>query len=268
MPFHYTRIEDLAPHYDQIYLSPHLDDAALSCAGSIANFVALGHSVLVVTICAGSPAPNSAFSAFAQQQHRQWRLPPEQAVQQRIQEDIAALETLGADCLLLDLLDAIYRVPAAYHDEASLFGLTAAGDPLGPALRAQVAALVARYPNAIFYAPLAVGMHVDHQITYTVASEFVRGGVDIAFYEDFPYAATTGALERRLAALGGAELFLPVVISIDATLARKISALESYTSQIGTLFGDLATMAARVTAYAESLRPDEGTYGERIWMPR
>ncbi|WP_129626396.1 PIG-L deacetylase family protein [Candidatus Oscillochloris fontis] len=268
MPSHYTRIEDLAPHYDHIYLSPHLDDAVLSCAGSIANFIAAHQSVLVVTVCAGSPPANGPFSPFAQHQHHQWRLPPDQAVQQRILEDIAALETLGADCLLLDLLDAIYRIPAAYHDESSLFGLVVPGDPLGPALRAQMAALVARYPNAIFYAPLAVGMHVDHQATYTVAAEFVRGGVNIAFYEDFPYVTVNGALERRLAQLGGAELFLPVVITIDATLPRKISAIESYTSQIIALFGDLPTMAARVTAYAEGLRPDAGTYGERIWMPR
>ncbi len=268
MPSHYTRFEDLAPHYDQIYLSPHLDDAVLSCAGGIANVVAADQSVLVVTICAGSPAPGTVFSPFAQHQHRQWRLPPDQAMQQRVQEDVAALETLGADCLLLDLLDAIYRVPDAYHDETTLFDLAVPGDPLGPALRTQIAALVARYPNAIFYAPLAVGMHVDHQITYTVASEFVRGGVNIAFYEDFPYVAEPNALERRLGTLGGAELFLPMVINIDTTLARKISAIESYTSQIGTLFGDLSTMAARVTAYAESLRPDAGTYGERIWMPR
>jgi LmbE family N-acetylglucosaminyl deacetylase len=268
MPHHFTNLDDLAASYDHIYLSPHLDDAALSCGGSIARFVADGQSVLVVNICAGSPPADGVFSPFAQQMHRQWALPPTEAVRQRIQEDVEALETLGADCYLLDRLDAIYRMPDAYVDDATLFGTVAPDDPLADSLRGQVSALATRFPAAIFYAPLGVGQHVDHQATHDIAVEFVRGGLSMAFYEDFPYVAVAGAIDRRLAQIGGAEIFLPSVTDIDATLARKISAVESYGSQISTLFGDVATMARSVTAYAEGLRPDSGTYGERIWMRR
>ncbi|MEI7770652.1 MAG: PIG-L family deacetylase [Chloroflexales bacterium] len=268
MPHHYIRLEDLAATYDHIYLSPHLDDAALSCGGSIARFVAGGQSVLVVNICAGSPPADSVFSPFAQQMHRQWALPPAEAVRLRIQEDVEALETLGADCYLLDRLDAIYRMPAAYVDDATLFGTVAPGDPLADSLRGLISALAARFPAAIFYAPLGVGQHVDHQATYDSTAEFVRSGLSVAFYEDFPYAATAGALEHRLAQIGGAEIFLPSITAIDATLARKISAVESYRSQISTLFGDLGAMSRSVSAYAEGLRPESGTYGERIWMQR
>ncbi len=268
MPHHDIRLDDLATAYDHIYLSPHLDDAALSCGGSIARFIADGQAVLVVTICAASPPADCAFSPFAQQLHRQWALLPAEAVRLRIQEDVQALETLGADCYLLDQLDAIYRMPAAYGDDATLFGSVAPGDPLADSLRGQISALAARYPAAIFYAPLGVGQHVDHQATYAVAAEFVRNGLSLAFYEDFPYVTLPDALERRLAQIGGAEIFLSSVTNIDATLARKISAVESYRSQIRTLFGDVAAMARSVTAYAEGLRPELGTYGERIWMKR
>jgi LmbE family N-acetylglucosaminyl deacetylase len=266
MPHHYTSLDDLAATYDHIYLSPHLDDAALSCGGSIARFVGAEQTVLVVNVCAASPPPAGPFSPFAQRLHQQWGLPPTEAVRRRIEEDIAALETLGPDCLLLDQLDAIYRQPDAYHDDASLFGAVAPGDPLDAALRGHLAALVARFPAAIFYAPLGVGQHVDHQIVYDVALSFAHDGLSMAFYEDFPYVAASGALDRRIAQIGGAAVFLPSVTDIDTTLARKISAIESYTSQISTLFGDLVAMAQRVTAYAETLRPEVGTYGERIWM--
>ena len=40
---------------DHLYLSPHFDDAALSCGGQIATFTAAGQSVLVVTITGGDP---------------------------------------------------------------------------------------------------------------------------------------------------------------------------------------------------------------------
>ncbi|NNJ09730.1 PIG-L family deacetylase [Chloroflexales bacterium ZM16-3] len=268
MPRHYTNLDDLAATYDHIYLSPHIDDAALSCGGSIAGFVGAGQSVLVVNICAGSPPPEGPFSPFAQQLHRQWALPPDEAVRRRIQEDIEALETLGADCLLLDALDAIYRMPDAYTGDDTLFGTVAPDDTLADALRGHVAALAARFPAAIFYAPLGVGQHVDHQVTYAAAADLAQRGMSLAFYEDFPYVAKPTALTERMAKIGGAEIFLPSVTNIDATLARKISAVEAYASQIGTLFGDLAAMASSITAYAEGLRPEAGTYGERIWMRR
>ncbi len=268
MPRHYTSLDDLAATYDHIYLSPHIDDAALSCGGGIARFVGAGQSVLVVDICAGSPPPAGPFSPFAQQLHRQWALPPDEAVQLRIKEDIQALETLGADCLLLDMLDAIYRMPVAYADNDTLFGSVAAGDTLADSLRGHLAALAARFPTAIFYAPLGVGQHVDHQATYEAAAGLALSGTSLAFYEDFPYVASPGALEKRLDQLGGAAIFLASVTDIDATLPRKISAIEAYASQIATLFGDLEAMASKVMAYAEGLRPEVGTYGERIWMHR
>jgi len=55
-------------------------------------------------------------------------------------------------------------------------------------------------------------------------------------------------------------------IDIDATLMRKIGAIEAYASQIVSLFGDAETMRRTVVEYAEALRPDVGTYGERLWL--
>src|ERR671924_35132 len=58
--------------YDHVYLSPHLDDAALSCGGAIARHSSAGARVLVVTICTALPSPEGPFSSFAEEQHRQW----------------------------------------------------------------------------------------------------------------------------------------------------------------------------------------------------
>jgi LmbE family N-acetylglucosaminyl deacetylase len=268
MPVHYTRLADLPAHYSHIYLSPHFDDAALSCGGSIARFVAAEQPVLVVTICSGSPPADSTYSAFAQHQHTQWGVAPEQAMQQRLREDIEALETLGADSYQLDLLDAIYRCPEDYVNDATLFGSVAAHDPLGAALRDELIALHERYPQAIFYAPLAVGNHVDHQATYAAAQHLLERGAILAFYEDLPYAIAPQALEQRLATLGGGDHFLPTITTIDATLARKMSAIASYTSQIGVLFGTLEQMETQISRYAQQLTANPEHHGERIWMRR
>ena len=266
MPIHYTTLEQLQAPYRQIVLSPHFDDAALSCGGTLARAVAQGWPVLVVSICTGSPDLGAPLSLFAEHHHQKWGLSAGEAMQQRLDEDIQSLETLGADSYQLDLLDAIYRLPDRYHDNATLFGSLAETDPLPAQISAALQPLVERYPEALFYAPLAIGNHVDHQATFLVAEQFAAQGVSVVFYEDIPYALQPNALEKRLAELGGVNSFRTSTLDIDAFLARKISAIEAYRSQIGVLFENTATMIREVSAYADDLRPDVGTYGERVWI--
>ncbi len=268
MPLHHTSLAALTAPYGHIVLSPHLDDAALSCGGRIAALAAAGEPVLVVNICSGSPGPDAVFSPFAEATHARWGLPAAEAVRLRLAEDETALETLGADSYQLDQLDAIYRMPEAYGDDATLFGAVAPADPLPAALHGRLAALAARYPAAIIYAPLGVGRHVDHQIAHGAAADLARSGASVAFYEDYPYVARAGALAARLAEIGGAELYLPIATGIDDALARKVGAIEAYASQIGSLFADRAAVAPAVGAYAAGLGPEGCAYGERLWVRR
>lgn len=268
MPLHYTSLDQLTVPYRHVVLSPHLDDAALALGGTLAALAAAGQPVLVVNICCGSPPPADDHSPFARAMHARWGLPPDQAVALRLQEDRAALEILGADSYQLDLLDAIYRMPKAYASEEALFGPVAPDDTLTALLWPSLQALATRYPAAIFYGPLGVGHHVDHQGIHIAAIRLASQGLSMAFYEDFPYVAASGALDTRFAEIGGAQQFMPVVTAIDGTLSRKTAAVDAYTSQISTLFGDSATMALAIAAYAAGLHPDTGTYGERIWVRR
>ncbi len=58
--------------YDHVYLSPHLDDAALSCGGAIARHVAAGQRVLVVTICSAVPKARGSINPLADEFHGDW----------------------------------------------------------------------------------------------------------------------------------------------------------------------------------------------------
>jgi LmbE family N-acetylglucosaminyl deacetylase len=258
--------EQIYNSYAHIYLSPHIDDAALSCGGAIARHVAAGQRVLVVTVCAGEPSAGAALSDYASWLHGRWGGGDADAMALRQREDVAAMEALGADYLWLPLLDAVYRMPERYGSRDAIFGPLDPADPLPAALAQALASIVAQVPQAMLYAPLGVGNHVDHQAAFSAASELAAGGTSVAFYEEFPYAARhPSAVIDRLAALGGP--FTPSTIDIDATIARKISALDAYASQMDELFENgAADLAPAVMAYAESLRPDEGTYGERLWL--
>lgn len=258
---HIEDLRQIHDSYDHVYLAPHLDDAPLSCGGAIARHSASGARVLVVTIC--TAVPEQPFSAFAEETHVNWGLTPEEAVSARLHEETLALERLGADSYWAGMLDAIYRRPDVYTNNDMLFGTPAPDDPLGPALAQLIAGLRARASRATFYAPLGVGKHVDHQLTFEGAARG-QGEMTTAFYEDFPYVTKPGALEERFAMLGGA--FIPSTINIDETISRKIGAIAAYTSQLDDLFGGAEPMRQRVLAYAEALRPEVGTYGERLWL--
>jgi LmbE family N-acetylglucosaminyl deacetylase len=262
------RPDEIVRPYAHVCLSPHLDDAALSCGGLLAGLAAAGAPVLVVNVCGGSPPRGGPFSPFAALQHERWGLPADQAVALRRAEDAAALAALGVDGLDLGLLDAIYRMPAAYVDDQTLFGAVAPDDTLAAAVAPALAALAARLSGATFYAPLGVGNHVDHQAVHAVAAKLAGRGADVRFYEDFPYVAQAGALARRLDQLGGPGAWAPAAAAIDGALELKIAAVGAYASQLGTLFGGAEPMARAVAGYARRVAPPGAQYGERVWVTK
>jgi LmbE family N-acetylglucosaminyl deacetylase len=245
-----------AVDYQSIVLSPHLDDAALSCGGLIAAAVAAGERVLVVTICSAAPDPAGPFNPLASQLHQDWRLAADEVVTARLREDAAALAVLGAETRYLGELDCIYRLPDAYDSSTALFGAPHPADPLLPRLRAAFAALAAEFPAARFYAPLAVGEHVDHQLTFSAAADLPN----LSFYEDFPYAIRDGALERRLARI--ARPMTLQTLAIDVVVGQRIQAIDCYASQLANLFGSNAAMPAAVHSYAAGVAPQGAAYGE------
>ncbi|WP_298821306.1 PIG-L deacetylase family protein [Chloroflexus sp.] len=267
MPLITEQATALPGGYRHIVLSPHLDDAALSCGGLIARAIATGESVLVVNVCSGSPSPDTQFSPFAQSLHERWALPPGAVVAHRRAEDAAALSALGADALLGSALDAIYRLPAVYADEASLFAAPFAADPLFDTVTDLIADLIRRSPRAMFYLPLAVGMHVDHQVVFAAASTFLTNtGAQVAYYEDFPYARQPDAVEQRLGMVGR-ECYTPRYVPLDESLLTiKISAIAAYSSQLGVLFGGAAAMPVAVTEYAARVALPTMRYAERLWV--
>lgn len=247
--------------YAHLYIAPHLDDAVLSCGGRITLQREAGERVLVVTICAGTPAPDADLSPFARYLHGAWAL-GDDPVARRREEDRAALDVLGCDGLHLDQLDAPYRLPQ-YSERNAVFGLPVPGDPLLAAVQAIVEQLHQQQPEAIIYPPLGVGNHVDHQHVCAVGMALSDAGADVLWYEDAPYAAKEpSAIERRLRALP--HHFAPHVISIDGVLQRKLHAIRCYASQLGELF-PAVPMEQVMTVYASAVANGEG-YGERVWQ--
>lgn len=263
---------------EHFYISPHLDDAALSCGGRIARQVANGEPVRVINLFAGVPdLVEDQFSAYAQKQHSKWQLKPQEAVIARRQEDRHVLETLGAEVENWEYYDAIYRAidhAFLYTDHQKLFGpVHSAEYPLIEQLTEQLKQRHHASPQAIFTRP-CVGGHVDHLLARMCAVKLHERGATVVFYEDFPYVARSDWKdEPTTVAKAIAELPFRVkseLVPIDAD--AKIKALMGYKSQLFSLFGDWdgVGLAQEVFAYTAQLGHTAGFHGgffEQYWHP-
>lgn len=261
-----TSFDQITNQYRHVYLSPHFDDAALSCGGTIALQAATGQKVLIVSIFGGVPGANTPVSGFASQlqQKTGLGLDAAEAVRHRRAEDAAAADTLHADTLWLDYLDAIYR-GTQYGSEEALFGGVHPADlPLDEELAGVLLNIQERAPQAVIYAPLGIGHHVDHQLVCSAADRLAQRKLNVKFYEDFPYVAQPGALEGRQRELG--IPMEPQLVEVSGTMRHKEEAVAQYISQVPQLFGTQENMLKVLSAYGGSLRRTyPGIQLERYW---
>ncbi|HEY7984148.1 MAG TPA: PIG-L family deacetylase [Ktedonobacterales bacterium] len=265
---HLESIEQITAQYRGIYLQPHFDDAALSCGGALGVQRLAGMRTLVVTVFGGAPPAGTAISPFATQnlQRMGLSLDPRQAVEQRREEDAAALELLGADTLWLDYPDAIFRgAPPFYASEEALFGTVNSGDlDVDSELAMLVSHIHELAPLAVIYAPLGVGHHVDHQLCCSAADRLAQQKINVKFYEDFPYVARAGALAARQQDLGIS--MEPEWVEISGVMRTKEEAIARYGSQVPQLFQGEDRMRQAVRDYSSSLRRAyPGIQVERYW---
>ncbi len=238
-----------------IYLSPHLDDAVLSCGGLIARQAANDEPVTVVTVCAGD-TPVGELTPFAVELHRRWGGEGSPVAARRA-EDRMACGRLGASVIQLEVVDAVYRrsknVPL-YPDEAAIFG------PLNPAdlgLVAQLAALLAEAcsPTAYLYCPAGIGGHVDHRLTRMAAE---RLGRPLWYYPDLPYAARGGSLPEGLGVPTGTQT---VVHLVEEEIQTWAVAAGEYRSQLSTFWQSADALYQELAEYID------WSGGMPLWAP-
>jgi LmbE family N-acetylglucosaminyl deacetylase len=156
-----------------LVVSPHLDDAVLSCGGAMLARARLGERVVVATV----------FSEGRDHARRR-------------EEDRRAVELLGAEVMHLGLFDAPERLGLERSHRALVEEPVVS--PSDEALvRDAVRTAVGRTQPAEIWAPLGVGGHVDHRVVHAA----LRDRAGLVLYEDRPYAFLAGAVRARLVEL-------------------------------------------------------------------
>ncbi len=284
------------PKYDYLILSPHFDDAVLSCSARILAASRQKKKILVATVFSEtSNAPDDLEKS-----------------RQRKDEDDKAMSFVGADSVWLGFADAPWRSPH-YSSFSRIIGQPAASDfEFQQEVGRRIANLWQEVQPETTLLPLAVGEHIDHRIVYQ-ARHALPPYCNLEFYEDRPYVFPKGMLELRLTAIAGSDedrdlrrfrellsnlsavhiyksgraaltygwllamarrirkppvdapLLEPRLIKFEeADLQMVLNAMSFYDSQIKGLFGTLAEYEEECRAYAALL--SEAAYAERYWI--
>jgi LmbE family N-acetylglucosaminyl deacetylase len=245
--------------FNIVVISPHLDDAILSCGASIFEATRRNLRALIVTVfTADSPEKLSPFAAQLNEDMGAGR----NVMELRREEDRRALKEVGAEFCHLDLPDACYRNAQEsghplYPGIEDLFGPVHREDDFR--IEELTTLLKPRLAEGEIWCPLGAGNHVDHKLIRRVIeadADFDRSW----FYEEFPYARKRGAVRRARGAESKWEKRV-LKTSPDA-LRSKGNAIREYASQVPLLFGNERVMRRRIMWYA--LRVG----GERFWRRR
>ncbi len=241
---------------DWIFLSPHLDDAVLSCGGLIVEQLRAGKQIEIWTICAGNPPPGE-LTPFATSLHARWETGPD-AMLVRRKEDKEACRILGVKSRHMDIPDCIYRrLPngePVIHEEADL------NKPLNAGEQSLVARLAQTLSGALpedvpLVCPLTVGGHVDHRLTRAAAEVLQR---PIWFYADYPYIANDMAQLSSFVE-NNWRAFLQWITPDSLSIWQE--AIGAYTSQISTFWGSPVEMKNAIEKYWR------GGGGGTLWQP-
>lgn len=254
-----------------LVLSPHLDDAALSIGGAIAQATNGGTDVIIGTIfTAEAPSPTLT-SPIIRELNAVWKLGPSPMACRR-REDVAAVQVLGARYIHGGLLDAIYRTnrngDSIYPTRQAIFSEPSPEDDIVIALRKLLTGWIEENQPDLILCPLAVGRHVDHAITseaFRIVALYRH--LNVFLYEDLPYSTglfPPGLSDSVEAALARTSWRVAHSEPVFVDFPRKIASIKKYRSQIEGLFSDDRQMEMVLAQYMSHGAQDERLC-ERIW---
>jgi LmbE family N-acetylglucosaminyl deacetylase len=237
----------------QIYISPHFDDAVLSCGGLIWEQAQKGTPVEIWTICAGDAQPGP-LSLLVEECHLLWGIKSaKDVVATRCIENQEAARLVGASTVNFSIPDCIYRRSPAGEllYPADVFVPI---HPIEKDLAAEISTALASELQSgdIVVCPLAIGGHLDHVLTRLAAE---RLDCALGYYADIPY------LINHPEMLGPATAHIQGTFNPVSEKGLRVwqKGIAAYATQILMLFETGEKMQEAVRIYWENQR------GIQLW---
>ncbi len=161
-----------------LFIEPHYDDIALSCANALLVHRANGHPVHVATLF-----PRTAIATFP------WRA--QVTLSAEAYHKLRQAEGSGAmHAYLGGTVHSFDERGASLRGSKEPFGQYETGDQIVvERLLEGVEALIQEIKCNNVFAPMGFGMHRDHRVAHEIGLALANRGHQVQFYEDQPYAS-------------------------------------------------------------------------------
>ena len=216
-----------------LIISPHLDDAAFSCAEPMHQFRCAGWQVDVATLFTATVEHPTGFALACQTD--KGIASDVDYMSLRRKEDQKFMQQLDLDFHHMDLAEAPHR---GYGSAAELFSTVHEDDSAFEQCERVLGQLLKELRPDVCIGPLGVGGHVDHRVVITSLERALLNSdtQTCLFYADQPYALKhpkeidelSSALEK------GTRLHFR---SDYTTRHEAINATAAYTTQLDFQFG-------------------------------
>lgn len=247
-----------------LFISPHLDDVAFSCGGTLAKVLRAGRTAVVCTIFTASVGEPRGFALRCQTDKG---IAPEidYMALRRAEDSEFAHVIGGAELRHLGFREAPHR---GYDSAAELFAGERTGDDVWGEIADGLKRLACEVNPRIVFAPQGLGNHVDH--LQTIRAVLAAGvPAPVVWYRDTPYAIRDrDAAPASLVPAGLRE----VAVGIDEEIETKIAGSVAYGTQIDFQFGGAEAVRRKLLDFhrreaASDRSADGARFAERFLAP-
>ena len=253
LPTTATSVVSVASKPSVLVISPHLDDAAFSCAEPMHMLRRAGWQVDVATLFTATIKHPTRFALACQTD--KGIASDVDYMSLRRAEDSKFMQQLDLDFHHMNLAEAPHR---GYGSAAELFATVHEDDPALKQCERVLKQLIKELRPDVCIGPLGIGGHVDHRVVIASLERALSNSDTLTFlyYADQPYAlkhpeeldALSSALEKGTLLHFNSE---------NTTRSEAIDATASYTTQLDFQFGGEQQMRDTQEAMMVS--------GTRLW---
>lgn len=212
-----------------LFISPHLDDVAFSCGGTLAKLSDENWRTILCTIFTKSVRQPKGFALQCQTDKG---LSPEiDYMKLRRTEDCRAAKILNAgEVLHLNFTEAPHR---GYESAPELFAGVKTEDEIWRPVAEHLALLGEIHQPELVFAPQGLGSHADHLQTIRAVGETFPAEKTV-WYRDAPYAIRQPNAPHSVCLPPNLR---KIFYDINLYLEKKVEACAAYESQINFQFG-------------------------------
>ena len=240
-----------------LFLSPHLDDAAFSCAGSLLTLKNAGWDICHCTVFTASLPDPQGFALRCQTDKNIAADIDYMALRRREDTDFAQIMGVS-DVRHWPFAEAPHR---GYNSPAALFAGIRDGDEVWKPIAEGLSDLISALDPSCVFAPQGLGNHADHLQIIAAVRDTLADDL-VCWYRDTPYAIREP--DAKPSALLPLDLQESAAPLSEEVIAQKIAGACAYKSQIGFQFGGAGEADRKLREFhrAEAVRLGQDGYAE------